>query len=151
MFRNVLIARPHPFIVGDMKPFLESAGYTTVKLPSLSNLRSQTATACGSVVSMAVASSIAASAEDVVAELRQVAPRLPVALAGLLELDQIRSLVERMGARLGSTLVVVGASAGDVNDAVLGTPNAFVYVSRSDLITPDRRAQATRVLQRHFH
>lgn len=100
---------------------------------------------------MAVASSTGMAAEDVVAELRKLAPRLPITIAGLLELDRIAASIERMGGRLGAPPIVLGVSATAERHGALGAPNTFLYVCKSDLLAPDRRAQAACMIQRHFH
>ena len=38
MNKQILLARPHPFIVSDMKPFLEQTGFSPVQMKGISEL-----------------------------------------------------------------------------------------------------------------
>lgn len=75
MSKNILLARPHPFIVAEMKPFLEENGYTLAKLEAIANMATLAPKAGGAVISMALSSSIPESAEEVFQRLRHCADR----------------------------------------------------------------------------
>ncbi|MDZ7863965.1 hypothetical protein [Acidovorax sp.] len=149
MSKNILLARPHPFIVAEMKPFLEENGYTLAKLEVISNMATLAPKAGGAVISMALSSSIPESAEEVFQQLRQSAPAVPVVFASMLSLDMARPGLERMAA-----LCRVNASiAGIDNEGTVsqwGRPDTFLYFSKDDLAIPARRAIAARILKRHF-
>lgn len=74
MSKNVLLARPHPFIVAEMKPFLEEDGYTISRLGALANLPTLAPKAGGAIIALALSSPLPESAETVFTQLRQVAP-----------------------------------------------------------------------------
>lgn len=63
MSHTILLARPHAFIVGEMKPFLEQGGFAVTALSTVANLPTAVAGTCGAVISLALTSSIPESAE----------------------------------------------------------------------------------------
>lgn len=67
----VLLARSHPFIVAEIKPFLKHARYATAKLENLADLATQTSSGAGVVISLAVPSSLGESAVEVFTQTRQ--------------------------------------------------------------------------------
>lgn len=77
MTSPVLLARPHAFIVSDMKPFLEEAGFKVIKTESLPQLADLSRGCVGAVISLALSSPINASPEEVIKSLRQANPGLP--------------------------------------------------------------------------
>lgn len=150
MSKTVLLARPHPFIVAEMKPFLEHAGYAAAKLESLDDLTTRARTSAGAVISLAISSSLGESADDIFARLRQEAPRVPVLFAAMLGFDQSQRNLERLAKQAGVQATIIGAAAGNENAAALGKPDTFLYISKDDLADPARRAIAARMVQRHF-
>lgn len=151
MSKTVLIARPHTFIVSVMKPFLEEGGFETDKLEHISGLSSQTSGVAGAVISLALSSSITESAEHVFLKLKSLAPRVPVFLfAAMLTLEQARPALERIGKQAGIQVNILGIDATPVAAAQLGRQETFLYVSKDDLTSPERRASAARLIQRHF-
>ncbi len=150
MFKTVLLARPHPFIVGDMIPFLEQDGYKTIKLDKLDDLPAQAGAAAGAIVSLAVTSSIGESAGAVLRRLMMHAPRLPLLFASMLALDQARAGLERIARQAGVPALILGADATPEAAARLGRQETFLYVSKDDLALPERRASALRLVRRHF-
>lgn len=150
MSKTVLIARPHTFIVSVMKPFLEEGGFETDKLEHISGLSSQTSGVAGAVISLALSSSITESAEHVFLKLKSLAPRVPVLFAAMLTLEQARPALERIGKQAGIQVNILGIDATPVAAAQLGRQETFLYVSKDDLTSPERRATAARLIQRHF-
>lgn len=150
MSKTVLIARPHTFIVSVMKPFLEEGGFETDKLEHISGLSSQTSGVAGAVISLALSSSITESAEHVFLKLQSLAPRVPVLFAAMLTLEQARPALERIGKQAGIQVNILGIDATPVAAAQLGRQETFLYVSKDDLTSPERRATAARLIQRHF-
>lgn len=150
MSKTVLIARPHTFIVSVMKPFLEEGGFETDKLEHISGLSSQTSGVAGAVISLALSSSITESAEHVFLKLKSLAPRVPVLFAAMLMLEQARPALERIGKQAGIQVNILGIDATPVAAAQLGRQETFLYVSKDDLTSPERRASAARLIQRHF-
>jgi len=150
MTKTVLLARPHPFIVAEMKPFLEHGGYAVAKLENQTNLATQARSSAGVVISLAVSSSAGESADDVFTRLRQGAPRIPVLFAAMLALDKIQSSLELLAKKAGVQATILGVAAGNENAAALGKPETFLYISKDDLADTARRAIASRMVQRHF-
>lgn len=150
MSRTVLIARPHTFILSVMKPFLEGAGFGTDKLEHISGLSSQTSDIAGAVISLALSSSITESAEDVFLKLKSVAPRVPVLFAAMLPLEQARPALERIAKQTGIQVNILGVDATPAAAAQLGRQETFLYVSKDDLTSLERRTTAARLIQRHF-
>ncbi len=150
MSKTVLIARPHTFIVSVMKPFLEEGGFGTDKLEHISGLSSQTSGIAGAVISLALSSTITESAEEVFSRIKSVAPRVPVLFAAMLSFEQARPALERIAAQTGVQATMVGIDATSAAAAQLGKAETFLYFSKDDLTTPERRSAAARLVQRHF-
>lgn len=150
MAKTVLIARPHTFIVSVMKPFLEELGYGTRKLEHIGELASLSRGATGAVISLALSSSIAESAQDVFAQLRSAAPQVPVLFAAMLTFEQARPALERIAQSAGLAPTLFGVDAAASVAESLGRQETFLYFSKDDLTVPARRAVAARLIQRHF-
>lgn len=148
MAKTVLLARPHPFIVAEMKPFLEHSGYLAAKLESLADLAAQARSSAGVVISLAVSSSLGETAAEVFTRLRQAAPRAPVLFAAMLGFDKSQDSLERKNAGIHAT--ILGVATGNESAAALGKPDTFLYISKDDLADATRRAIASRMVQRHF-
>ena len=149
MSKNVLLARPHPFIVAEMKPFLEENGYTITKLEALANLPTLAPKAGGVIISLALSSPLPESAETVFKQLRQVAPGVPVLFASMLSFEQAQAGMERLAAQSGGQAALYGIDT-ETSASLLGRPEAFLYFSKDDLASPERRVVAARMLKRHF-
>lgn len=149
MSKNVLLARPHPFIVAEMKPFLEENGYAISKLEALENLPALAPKAGCAVISLALSSPLPESAETVFRQLRQAAPGVPVVFASMLSFEQARPGMERLAAQCGVQAALYGIDM-EASASQLGRPEAFLYFSKDDLAAPERRAVAARMLKRHF-
>lgn len=150
MSKTVLIARPHTFIVSAMKPFLEEGGFGTDKLEHISGLSSQTSGIAGAVISLALSSSIIETAEEVFLKLKSVAPRVPVVFAAMLSFEQARPALARIAKQAGIQANIMGIDPTPSTAAQLGRPETFLYLSKDDLTSPERRAAAARLIQRHF-
>jgi len=150
MSKTVLIARPHTFIVSAMKPFLEEGGFGTDKLEHISGLSSQASGIAGAVISLALSSSITESAEEVFLKLKSAAPRVPVVFAAMLSFEQARPALERIAKQAGIQATITGLDPTPVIAAQLGRSETFLYLSKDDLTSPERRAAAARLIQRHF-
>lgn len=150
MPKSILLARPHTFIVAEMKPFLEDAGFSITKLENLGLLPVAVKGTSGAVISMAISSSIAESADMVFRQLKLTSPKTPVLFASMIGLDQARPALERIAKLVGMQATIVGVdSASDVT-AQLGRQETFLYFNKDDLANPQRRVMATRLIQRHF-
>ncbi len=150
MAKTVLLARPHPFIVAEMKPFLEHSDFLAVKLENLADLAVYASKSAGVVISLAVSSSLGESAAEVFTRLRQSAPRVPVLFAAMLALDKSQGSLARLAKHAGIEAMILGVAAENEKAPALGRPETFLYVSKDDLADPARRAMASRMVQRHF-
>lgn len=150
MTRTVLLARPHPFIVSEMKPFLESSGFKVSTPNDLSALSQQETGASGAIISLALVSTISESANVVFVALRNRHPKLPVVFAGLVDFTAMLTTLERMGEAAGFNPVLLGADTKHVDHPSLGMERTFLYLSKADLTEPTRRATAGKLIERHF-
>jgi len=150
MSKTVLIARPHTFIVSAMTPFLAESGFVTERLEHLGAMATQSLKTSGVVISLALSSTIAESAEEVFLQLRRAAPHAPVLFAAMLAFEQARPALARIAKQAGVAATLVGVDADAAAIAQLGRPETFLYVSKEDLTQPERRATAARLIQRHF-
>lgn len=149
--KKVLLARPHSFIVSEMRPFLENAGFTPVKLERLTDLESGTVgTLSGAIISTAVVSSVGASAEEVFAALRRKFPRLPILFAGLTEFPTMKGAVERVTKPVHGNAEVLPIAASTESHPRLGRENVFVVLHKDDLAPGEAASLAERILRKHF-
>lgn len=149
MSRQVLLARPHPFIVSEMKPWLEQGGYSVQRPDNVSDLASHARACVGAVISLAVSSSITAGAADVLKIVRQANPSLPILFAALRPYAQIRPEIERLLQGLGIAETVAGTDQG-AGSPFLGGGRTFLYVSKDDLSDAARSSKARTLLVKHF-
>lgn len=150
MSPTVLLARPHTFIVSEMKPFLEEAGFKVSKAERVTELADLSRGCVGAVISLAVSSSMDASAEDVIKHLRQARPTLPLLFAALLPYAKAKESLERIGKQAGLSPKVLGLDDGGLNRSELGSPTGLLYLSKDDLAGPVTRQQAVLAIRRHF-
>ncbi len=149
--KKILLARPHSFIVSEMRPFLEKAGFAPVKLESLTDLESGTVgSLSGAIISTAVVSSVGASPEEVFAAVRRKYPRLPVLFAGLTEFPTMKGAVERVIKPFHSDAQVLPIAASTESHPALGRENAFVVLRKEDLAPGEAAGLAERILRKHF-
>lgn len=149
--RKVLLARPHAFIVADMKPLLANAGFSPVPLLALTEIADGAwRSAHGAVISVALSSSIPESAETVFATLRQHAPRMPVLFAGLTDFEIARRTIERIVQPVAPQATILAIDAGSERHSGLGRPEVVLYLQKDTLKTPAGVALAERMLRRHF-
>ncbi|MBC3885913.1 hypothetical protein [Undibacterium griseum] len=150
MSKSILLARPHPFIVAEMKPFLESSGYSVTKLESMTDLEVQAKNSVGVVISMAVSSSLGKSAAETLTQLRQEVSHAPVMFASILSFDESIAGLKRLADHVGVQATILGVSAKNEYSAALGKPDTFLYISKDDLADSTRRMIASHMVQRHF-
>ena len=148
--KEVLLARPHPFIVAEMAPFLAQLGFVPVRLHSVAELAAATLRAVGTVISLAIGSTVPESAAQVFTALRQHNARMPVLFASLLDFDMARGVLIGLAEQTRVRAEVVGAGNADEHNRALGKPDTFLYVAKSDFETPVQRKRVGEMLQRHF-
>lgn len=152
MSKKIVLARPHPFIVSQMQPFLADLGYSGEKLERLEDLDdSLDSNTRGVVISLAVTSSLGDSAEAVFLRLRQLRAQLPVLFVALLDFPQVQRALLKLAEAAGvAQPVLLEVTETNVRNAVLGKSDVFFYIGRKDLEDPVRRATAAQMLERHF-
>ncbi|MGM0552392.1 MAG: hypothetical protein ACQETK_01065 [Pseudomonadota bacterium] len=148
MSGTVLLARPHPFIVTAMGPFLRERGLTPVKPEGPDRLADQARDAVGVVISMAVTSDIPLDPGGVLARVREGNPDVPVLFAALLDFAQVERNVLHLLEQQQPGARVYGVHSDSA--VPLGRPSAALYLSRADLEDAGRRATAARMIDRHF-
>lgn len=152
MAKTILLARPHPFIVEEMRPLLESSGFQVSKPGQVDELDKLARTAAGAVISLAVASPIAMTPEDVLRALRQVSPRMPVLFASLLSFDQVTTALGRLADKAGIANATFHglAQAATLDPVTLRKEQTFLYLSRDDLADAAARDSVGALLKRFF-
>lgn len=149
--KKVLLARPHSFIVSEMRPFLEKGGFASSKLDSLSALDFRTLGAMnGAVISTAVISSVNATAQEIFATLRKNYPKLPVLLAGLTEFPTMKIAVERVVKGIHPDAEILPFTTATESHPGLGRENVFLVLRREDLAAGAAAELAERILRKHF-
>lgn len=138
---KVLLARPHDFLVDDMRAWLTSLDVEPVRLGSLDELlRFEPAAVAGIVISSAVTSSVAGSPGAAWLAVRRQFPSRPVLIAGMASLSS---------ARAGVSSEFAGATLHAMSEQVAwGTPSVLLYVSRDELRA--RSAALAAVARLHF-
>lgn len=146
--KRVLLARPHAFIVDEMKPFLLECGYTPVKVSSLDELRSAlNQPVNGAVISTAVSSSIGADAATVFARLREGASTVPVMFAGMADVTTIRLTAGRAVGSLVTDAAFHEAAAWPLR---FDRRRDFLVLRKEDLTSAEARQRAARALRSLF-
>ena len=151
MKNKILLARPHPFIVSEMKPFLEQSGFSPLPIKDISELEGLASTSLsGAIISLAVQSTIDESAVMVFEAIRKQFPYLQVAFAGMLDASMASKAIKRVLPESIGNYHVIAADKNNERRVELGQPSTFVYIRDSDLSTPDTAKIAALMLQRHF-
>lgn len=149
--KKVLLARPHSFIVSEMRPSLERAGFVPSALESLAALEAGgTGALSGAIISTAVLSSVGASADEVFVALRKRYPRLPVLFAGLTDFAMMKGVVGRIVQALHLGADVLPIAAATESHPGLGRDNVFLVLRKEDLAPGEPAALAERILRKHF-
>lgn len=149
--KKVLLARPHSFIVSEMRPFLERSGFAPAPLENLAALNAGSPGALsGAIISTAVLSSVGASADEVFAALRKKYPRVPVLFAGLTEFPMMKGVVERVVKALHPGAEVLPIETATESHPGLGRDNVFLVLRKEDLAPGEPAALAERILRKHF-
>jgi hypothetical protein len=95
--KSILLARPHPFIVADVAPLLAAKGFEPIRLESLACVESAgTATWHDAIISLAISSSIDATATKVVRALHAKAPQLSPALPRMIPMEVRVQTIRRL-------------------------------------------------------
>ncbi|MGX5913967.1 hypothetical protein ACR0ST_04480 [Aliidiomarina sp. Khilg15.8] len=146
---SILLARPHPFIVSEMAPFLQEAGYAVSKLTNSKDLPQFAKTHDAAVISTALVSSISDTAEEIIQQLRQAKPRMPLILAGLLSADQAERGIKKL-MKPYAEAVTIYTTQSQSGDARLGQPQSVIYLNKDDFTDASRRAQLMKLFKAHI-
>jgi hypothetical protein len=147
MAKKVLLARPHAFIVAEMRPFLERSGYQPTRLENLDDMHpGKLGSFSGAIISTAVVSSIPAKAAEVFAALRQHYPSLPVIFAGLTEFDSTLPSLQRIVHALHPAASILPFDSSSENHPRLGERDVFLFLNKEDIAS----SAAESILRRHF-
>ena len=148
--KPVLLARPHAFIVNQMRPFLLEAGYAPLGAQSLEHLAEVLKGSFrGAIISTAVSSTVAADAATVFRLVREKWPTLPVVFAGMADAATMRLTAERAVKALVSSPVLATPQdyrAGLAQDR----PSTFLVLRKEDLLPGASHEAALRALRSHF-
>jgi len=151
MKNKILLARPHPFIVSEMKPFLEQNGFSPLPIKGISELAGLASHPfSGAIISLAVQSTIDESAEMVFEAIRKQSPSLPVAFAGMLDASMASKAIKRVLPESIGDYRVIAVDKKNDHRVELGQPSTFVYIRNSDLATSDTVKIVALMLQHHF-
>ncbi len=145
---HILLARPHPFIVSEMAPFLQEQGFSFNRLLTPGELNGELAKADAAVISLAVTSPLPLSAEQLLAAIRQQQPSLPIVFASLLPLEKVQKNILQLMLQYHQTTAI--ASAGQtVGAAQPGQPATALYFCKDDLADAVKRDMFAKLLKKH--
>ncbi|MCT8125044.1 hypothetical protein H1D31_03180 [Alishewanella sp. BS5-314] len=147
---QILLARPHPFIVSEMLPFLQQNNIAAEKLERLAELEHKIVRSKAAVISLALSSPLPESAEQVLAAIKQLNPRLPLVFASMLPLERVqRQLLQLLQPYDAAPAILAVGSV--VGMATPGRSNTALYFSKDDLADPQIRSAFAKLLQAHIH
>ncbi len=151
MGRNILLARPHPFLVSQMRPLLEECGFDMRVPANTADIPSSAITSSGAVVSLAISSAVPASIEDVYSTVRAVAPRIPILFASLPSFAQTQAALSRLARQVAANPSIHAAGGMEDRDrSLLGRVDTWLHVAKDDLNDPQRWEKALADIGRHF-
>jgi len=144
---KVVLARPNPFIVDEMKGFLVNCGYEPVPIKDLKDLLNiDAAEVAGAVVSNTVVSSVGEKTEEVIAALRQKFPEVPVAIASMVAEDAIEDMLTHKLEKVSANPKVISVAKG-LLDHSLGTADTFLVVTQEDM---KDMTTSGKIIEQHF-
>jgi len=146
--KRILLARPHPFIVKEMRPFLEELGYVPVPVNSMEQLAQELAhPAHGAIISTAISSTVNADAASVFRMIRERSVRLPVVFAGMADLETVKVVAERAVKALVASPMFAGPQA---YRAGVDRTSSFLVLRKDDLVAGTSHDAVLRALRSHF-
>lgn len=146
----VLLARPHPMIVTEMRSFLDENGYEPLPLSNLAERpETQGRPIAAGVISTSLTSQVREPVEEVALRLREWYPDLPLVIATIAERQMIARAVARKLCDAVGTVAVLDVLEVSPADARLGSPEHVLLLHRSDL-SGERSAEVGGVLRRHL-
>lgn len=145
---HILLARPHPFIVSEMAPFLQEQGFSFSRLTQPDALGAELAHAKVAVISLALSSPLPQTPEELMAAIWQLDPRMPVVLASLLPLARVqKNILSLMQQHHPSPAI---AAAGEmIGAAQPGQASTALYFCKDDLSDAAKRDAFAKLLKLH--
>lgn len=147
----VLLARPHPMIVTEMRRFLEENDYEPLPLSELlEKPREDPRAITGGVISTSLTSKVREPVEEVARRLREWYPDLPLVFATIGERQVMaRALARKLRSAIG-TLGVLDALEVRESDERLGRPDHVLLLHRDDLVVSAGSSEIPLVVKRHL-
>jgi len=147
---RVLLARPHAFIVNEMRPFLAEAGFTSVRIDSLEQLAQELRLpAKGAIISTAVSSSLGSDAATVFRQVREWGPNMPVVFAGMADFTTMQATVRRAVKDMCPAAQVVGV-AGFRLSRLSDRTSTFLVLRKEDLQQGPNHEAAIEAVRSHL-
>lgn len=135
MARNVLLARPHPFVVTQMQLLVSKAGMVPYRLHSSSGQEQKGyEPLCGAVISAAVAAESPLSLVEAWGWVRDRYPALPVVFSALAGYHVIVPKLRRE-LSLPAEVEIAGMQTDVKTHAAVGTDKLLLFVTDTDLAT----------------
>ncbi|MDE2085605.1 MAG: hypothetical protein KGK06_09035 [Xanthomonadaceae bacterium] len=132
-----------------MAPLLAVLGFNPVRLESLAHLESSVeASWRGAIISLAISSSVGATAAEVVQALRAKVPRLPLAFAGMVPMDTAASSIKRLFD--GQPPAVADVDSQRRQARPLGGTDTCLYFSKAQIGDPAMQAEIRKMMAAHF-
>ncbi len=122
---TILLARPYPFLVDEMKSFLEQGGYSVDKV-SPDGAELDMSGYAGAVIALAAVSELKIAPGEVLNRLRHANPAFPVIFAGLIPLSSYESTLVRIAEEQGITTRLLAVQPHCENAPEPGQPEGFV-------------------------
>lgn len=137
MRKTILLARPHPFIVNEMKPLLLQAGFDVKGISSDSALtESRSSSYPAAVISLAVVSPVSQSPQQVLAWLKTQQFSGKFIFAGLIPFERVENNLKQFLTETGWNAEVQALSSPTAQHS------PGIYIQQSDLAPG--QAQASR-------
>ncbi|KPQ02059.1 MAG: hypothetical protein HLUCCO02_05185 [Idiomarinaceae bacterium HL-53] len=144
----IVLARPHPFVVGEMATFLAEMNVGVRKLNHLDELSEVLVNAKAAVISTAVTSPIGEDAPTVYAKIRELNANIPIVFAGLLPLERTYKMIEHMMKNEPTPHGLVGIHER-VGNPKLNSSGTALYFHKEDLLQLEYRKMASKLLKQH--
>lgn len=128
MTRPILLARPHPFIVNEMRPLLTQAGFDVkgvINDAELANINAAIFSAA--VISLAVISPVSQDPQQVLASLKEQGFTGKIIFAGLVPFERVENNLKQFLAASGWNIDVHALSSRDARSS------SAAYIQQSDL------------------
>ncbi|MCK7458023.1 hypothetical protein [Idiomarina aminovorans] len=143
--RSVVLARPHPDIVGDMAPFLKELGVTVEQVTCLSHVQQKiTSTTDAVVVSLAVTSAVKASVDRVLGEVMRANPKVRLIFSSELPL---RKKYKNLNYVLGRYFREVPDIMSVEDPITLNSETICLYICGNDLKNTKTREVLSQIIK----